>query len=159
MEEFLEKTQNEIQKDVMDALDFDPSISAKEISLSVHEGIVTLRGYVSHYTEKRAAERVAQQIKGVRAVANEIEVKILKFYERSDEDIARVALDALDWNYHVPKKVGVSVEKGWITLTGKAHWEFEKKAAADSVCSLIGVSGVTNNISVGKKLRSHTLVI
>jgi osmotically-inducible protein OsmY len=145
---FFEKTDAEVEKDVRNELKWDPSISAADVATTATDGIVTLRGNVPHYFDKMSCANAAQRVGGVRAVANELEVKLLSEYTRSDEDLATAARSALDWGYLVPSGVRVTVEKGWITLTGNAEWDFERSAARDAVSSLMGVCGVTNNMSV-----------
>jgi len=147
------KKDSQIQKDVMKELKWDPLITPSDIDVSAKDGIVTLRGSVPHYFEKIMAEEAAQRVGGVRAVADEIEVNLLADYERRDEDIARAALSALEWNYQVPKGVKLSVAKGWVTLAGDFEWNYEKSAAQTTVSQLMGVRGVTNNISIHSSLH------
>ena len=145
-------TDRELQRHVEDALGFEPSFDAADIGVSVDEGIVTLRGDVATYTAKSNAERVALRVYGVKAVANDITVRLPGEFERTDADIAQAAVNALQWNTMVPlKKVLVSVSRGWVTLTGTLDWQFQKEAAARAVRDLTGVRGVNNEIS----LRPH----
>ena len=104
-----QKTDSEIQQDVLNELKWDPSVTASEVSVTANDGIVTLRGSVPHYFEKSSAENAAQRVSGVRAVADEIEVNMMGSYERSDEQIAEAALSALKWSYSVPKDIKVIV--------------------------------------------------
>ena len=143
-----QKNDNEIQKDVVSELLWDPRVTSSHVSVSAKDGIVTLRGNVPHYFEKSAAEEAAQRVGGVKAVADEIEVKIMGSYERTDEDIAEAALNALAWSFSVPKGLKVVVEKGWITLSGEADWDFQRSSAKDAVSSIMGVSGVSNTITI-----------
>lgn len=145
---FFDKSDTQIQHDVVHELKWDPSVSSSQITVSTRDGIVTLRGSVPHYNEKITAEDAAQRVSGVRAVADEIEVNLMGSYERTDEDIARVALDTLEWNYSVPRHLKVTVEKGWITLKGEAEWDYQRVAANNAVKSLMGVRGVTNSIAL-----------
>jgi osmotically-inducible protein OsmY len=145
---FFQKEDSKLKDDVLDELKWDPSVTASQISVSVDNGIVSLRGSVPHYFEKSYAEKATRRVSGVRAVADELEVKLMGSYERDDEDIAKAALNALEWNYQVPEGVKVTVEKGWLTLSGEVDWEYERSAAKDAVASLMGVIGVTNDISI-----------
>ena len=145
---FYEKDDANLQRDVLNELKWDPSICANQINVTAKNGIVTLRGNVPHYSEKYSAEKVVRRVGGVRAIADEIEVKLLGSYERSDADIAATALMALEWNYQVPAGVTVTVEKGWITLRGEVDWEYERILAKDTVSMLMGVTGVSNDITL-----------
>ena len=145
---FFKKSDAQIEKDVMSELKWDPRVTPTKISVTANEGVVTLRGSVPHYFEKNAADEAAQRVGGVRAVADEIEVELLGSYQRSDDDIAETALTALDWNYAVPEGVKITVEKGWITLRGEAEWDYQRNAARDAVRHLMGVRGVTNEMTL-----------
>jgi osmotically-inducible protein OsmY len=142
-------TDRELQQNVQNALDWEPSIESTEIGVSVDNGIVTLRGDVHSYTEKSAAERVALHVYGTKAVANDINVRLASRYERTDTDIAQAAVSAMKWNTMVPAdKVNLAVSNGWITLTGTTDWQYQRDAAARAVRDLTGVKGVTNNITL-----------
>ena len=145
---FFEKKDSKIQEDVIKELKWDPSITSVKITATSKDGIVTLRGTVPHYYEKLTAENAAQRVGGVRAVADEIEVNIMGSYERSDEDIAEAAVNALKWNYSVPKGIAVVIEKGWITLKGQTKWEYQRHEAEKAVSKLMGVVGVSNDITL-----------
>ncbi len=141
---------NEIQRDISAELKWEPSLRNDDIAIGVREGVVTLGGFVDSYADKKKADQVAARIKGVKAIANELEVKLPSFYERTDPEIARAALEHLRWNISVPhEKIRVKVEKGWLTLEGEAEWHYQKEAAEKAVHSLIGVKGVTNLIYPG----------
>jgi len=148
MYNLFDKKDTQIQEDVINELKWDPSVTATEISATSHDGIVTLRGTVPHYFEKLSAEEAAQRVGGVRAVADEIEVNIMGSFERSDEDIANAAANALEWNFAVPREIKVSVEKGMITLKGETEWQYQRSAAENAVSHLMGVSGVSNQICI-----------
>lgn len=142
-------TDRDIQQNVQSALDWDPSIDAADIGVSVDNGVVTLHGDIKTYTEKAAAERVALGVFGVRAVANELNVHLFAGLDHTDSDIATAALNAMRWNTRVPRSgITVTVSKGWITLKGDADWHFQREAAERAVRDLIGVVGVTNSIVV-----------
>lgn len=143
------RTDTEIQKDVADELKWDPSLEDDDIAVAVRDGVVTLAGWVKSYLDKWRAERVASRVKGVKAVANDLEVKLPASSTRTDPEIARAAVDALKWNIAVPSdRVKVRVEKGWVTLEGDVDWYYQKEAAERSVRSLTGVKGVSNLIAV-----------
>jgi osmotically-inducible protein OsmY len=139
----------ELKKAVESELNFEPSINAAEIGVAVKNGVVTLTGRVPSYWEKIAAERAAARVAGVKAVANELEVRLPGSSERTDEDIARAAVDTLKWNVLVPAdRIKVKVSKGWVTLEGTVDWQYQKSAAEKTVRKLTGVVGVTNLIEV-----------
>jgi osmotically-inducible protein OsmY len=143
------RTDSELQRDVLDELRWEPSVDAAHIGVSVKDGVVTLSGHVSSYTEKFAAERAAKRVLGVRAVANEIDVKLPISSQRTDEDIAVAAVNALKSNVSVPAdKIKVTVSKGWVKLEGEVDWQYQKHAAERGVRYLPGVVGVTNLITV-----------
>jgi Predicted periplasmic or secreted lipoprotein len=145
-----------LQHDVLTELEWDPSIEAGKIGVSVENGVVTLNGHVSNYSEKSAAERIAKRVKGVDAVANDIEVKLDLEGQRDDTDIAKAALDALRWNVALPRdKVKVMVTNGgWVTLEGEVDWDYQRRVAFDAVRSLRGIRLVTNNIAVIPKVKA-----
>jgi osmotically-inducible protein OsmY len=125
----------------------------KEIGVTSRDGVVTLMGLVDSYTQKWAAEEAAQRVRGVRAVANDIEVKLPSFSERTDADIAATALRALEWDALVPvDKLDVSVSKGWITLKGEVEWQFQRQDAEKVVRRLSGVKGISNLVTVRPRL-------
>jgi osmotically-inducible protein OsmY len=143
------KTDSELQRDVMTELKWEPTIHAAEIGVAVKDGVVTLSGDVDTYSMKWAAERAVRRVSGVKGVAEEIKVTLPDPYKRTDEDIARSATDILSWNYWVPPdRVKVMVQNGWITLNGDVDWWFQKVYAEDAVRHMIGISGVTNRITI-----------
>ena len=140
-------TDEEIQKDVLAELKWDAQVQPNEIGVSVKDGVVTLTGWVDSYLKKWAAEDAAHRVGGVKAVANDIEVKL--FSERTDADIAEAAIRALQWDASAPAdKIQVTVSKGWVTLKGEVNWNFEKQDAERVVRRLTGVNGVSNLITV-----------
>jgi osmotically-inducible protein OsmY len=145
-------TDAEIRKNVEAELSFEPSINASEIGVAVKDGIVTLTGRVDSYWEKIAAEEAAARVAGVKAVANELEIRLPFSSERTDEDIARAAVNRLEWTITVPKdRIKVKVSKGWVTLEGEVEWQFQKNAAAEAVRNLVGMKGVINHIVVKER--------
>jgi osmotically-inducible protein OsmY len=142
-------TDRELQEHVQYALDWEPSVDSADIGVTVDNGVVTLRGDIKTYSEKAAAERVALRVYGVKAVANDIVVRIGRGLERTDSDIAQAALTALKWNTRVAAdQITVTVSKGWVTLKGTVDWNYQRDAAAKVVRDLLGVTGVTNSVGV-----------
>lgn len=138
-----------LRQNILDELEFEPSIDAAHIGVAVEEGIVTLTGHVSSYWEKTTAENVVKRVKGVKGIAEEIEVRLIGQKGTADDEIARRAVDAVTWNVSIPRdKVQVKVQDGWITLTGKVEWQYQKNAAAEAVRGLAGVVGVANQIEI-----------
>jgi osmotically-inducible protein OsmY len=143
------KKDSELQHDVLAELEWEPTVDAAEIGVSVEGGIVTLNGVVKRLPEKWAAEQAALRIAGVKGVANEIEVRLIPGGERSDADIARSAVNALVENLYIPQdRIQVKVEKGWVTLEGTVEWRYQKEAAENAVRHLVGVKGVINTIGI-----------
>lgn len=148
-------TDRELQENVQRALDWEPSIDSADIGVSVDAGVVTLRGDVKTYAERTAAERSAQAVYGVRAVANDLNVRLGKGLARTDSEIAQAALNVLKWNSQVPAdKITLSVSGGWVTLKGEVDWNYQRSAAERAIRDLSGVVGVTNSVSV----RPHVSV-
>ena len=143
------KSDADLQRDVLDELKWEPSVNEEDIGVTVRGGVITLTGNVPTYTEKFAAERATKRVDGVRAVAEELKVKLSSSSERDDTDIAQAAAYALDWNVFVPHgKVLTKVEKAWVTLSGDIEWNYQREAAHDAVRNLLGVKGVINNVHV-----------
>ena len=149
------KTDSQLQKDVMAELAWEPSIHATQIGVEVKDGVVTLDGTVATYTEKWNAELAAQRVAGVKALAIELKVKLIESGVRTDTDIATSARNVLQWTSAVQSDaVKITVEKGWITLTGQVDWKFQKEAAADAVRFLSGVVGVSDQITIAPSLKA-----
>lgn len=133
----------------MAELKWEPSVHAAQIGVEVKNGIVTLAGEVSSYTEKLNAEAAAQRVNGVKALAIEMKVKLSGFGKRTDADIAEAAKNILDWTSSLPADaVKLQVESGWLTLSGNVEWQYQRQDAADSVRFLAGVTGVSNQIAI-----------
>jgi osmotically-inducible protein OsmY len=148
-------TDKELKQHVQNALDWEPSLDASDIGISVDGSVVTLRGNVASYAEKIAAERVALRVYGVKAVANDLAVHLVSGFERTDTEIAQAAVAALKWNTVVPDdRVTVTAANGWLTLNGTLDWHYQKDAAARVVRDLMGVKGVTNNITVQPRVKT-----
>lgn len=142
-------TDIKLRQNILDELEFEPSIDAAHIGVAVEDGIVTLTGHVSSYWEKTTAENVVKRVKGVKGIAEEIEVRLIGHKGIADDEIAKRAVNAITWNISIPKdKVQVKVQDGLITLTGKLEWQYQKNAAAEAVSGLAGVVGVANQIEI-----------
>jgi osmotically-inducible protein OsmY len=147
-------TDEQIQLDVLQELKWDARVQPNEIGVAVKDGVVTLTGWVDSYVKKWAAERAAQRVRGVKAIANDIEVRLPIAAERTDTDIAAAAAQALAWDAFVPEdKVSVTVSNGWVTLKGEVDWEYQRRAAERAVRNLSGVRGVTNLIAVRPRIK------
>jgi osmotically-inducible protein OsmY len=147
------KTDTVLQQDVIAELKWEPSLNATKIGVEVDNGVVTLAGHVSSYGEKWTAERTAQRVSGVKALAIEIEVKLPGDSKRDDGDIARSAENVLEWTTYLPDNaIKVMVEDGWVTLTGNVDWDYQRQGAASIVRNLMGVAGVSDDIVVKPKV-------
>ena len=137
-----------LQHDVQEELEWEPSVDASHIGVAASQpGVVTLSGTVATYVEKVSAERAAKRVEGVRAVANDIEVRPIGSMKRTDTDIAQAVLRALEWDIAIPhEKIKARVDNGWVTLEGGVALQFQRAAAENAVRRLSGVRGVTNQI-------------
>lgn len=143
------KTSTQLQKDVIEELRWDISTRDCEIGVAAKDGVVTLSGEVSSYSKKLAAERAAERVSGVRAIAEELTVKLPSSSKRSDTELAHIALNALKWDIDVPDdKIQLKVENGWITMDGSVRSHFDRSAAERAVRNLTGVRGITNRITI-----------
>ena len=142
------KTDTQLQKDVMEELKWEPCVAAAEIGVSVANGVVTLNGQVPTFAEKWAAERAAQRVEGVKGIAEEIQITPSGLHVKTDAEIAAIAISSLKSHVWVPKDITVMVQNGWVTLAGVVNWEFQQRAAMDSVRFLAGVKGISNNVTV-----------
>lgn len=139
----------ELRREVEQALDWEPIIDAQGIGVSVEDGVVVLNGHVGSYAEKREAEKVASLVRGVKAVACELHVMLPSEFERSDEEIARAAGNAIAWNTLLPKgRIQVCLDRGRVTLEGTVDWQFQRKSADQCIRYLAGVRDVNNHIVV-----------
>nr|MDT0660684.1 BON domain-containing protein [Micromonospora sp. DSM 115978] len=143
------RTDEELQREVLDELNWEPRVQPHEIGVTAQTGVVTLTGWVDNYAKKWAAERAAHRVSAVRAVANDIEVRLPTAAERTDPDIAAAATRALEWDAFVPvENLDVTVSRGWVVIRGDVEWEYQRRAAERSLRRLSGVRGVTNAIGV-----------
>jgi len=148
------KTNEELRKDVMDEIKWDPELRnvATEIGVAAKDGVITLSGVVDTYWKKLSAEKAAQRVLGVRVVACDIEVKFGSFGKKTDTEIAEAIRNALRWNSAVTEdEIEVKVDDGWVYLEGKVGFQYEKRYAQDCVEDLVAVKGVTNNILISAK--------
>jgi osmotically-inducible protein OsmY len=144
------RSNEEIQKDVQDAIKWEPLLNAAEIGVIVKDGVVTLTGTVDNYFKKIEVEDAAKNVAGVKAVVEKIEVKIdSRLAKKDDNDIAFETVDTFKYNRRISgDKIKTKVEKGWVTLGGEVEWNYQREAAKDAVKNLLGVTGVTNNIVI-----------
>jgi len=148
------RTDSKIKEDVLDELAWQPDIDETQIGVIVENGIVTLTGTVDSYSKKVAAEKAIKGVFGVKAVAEDIEVKYGNSYKRTDKEIAKAVVAALKWNFSVPEdKVKVKVENGWVYLSGEVKWSYQKDSAKNAVQHLLGVKYVANNIMIKQAIE------
>jgi osmotically-inducible protein OsmY len=143
------KTNEQLQKDVQDAIKWQPLLKAAEVGVTAKDGVVSLTGIVSSFTKKLEAEKAAKGVLGVKAVVEDIHVKFANDINKTDFDLANEVLSGMKWNWSIPNdKIQVKVEDGWVTLDGAVEWNYQRDAAKNSAADLIGVKGVINNIKV-----------
>jgi osmotically-inducible protein OsmY len=139
----------QLRRNVLDELEFEPTVNAAHIGVAANCGVVALTGFVASYADKAVAERAARRVKGVTAIAQEIEVRLPSHATRADDEIAACAVEILKWQAGGPAdRIGIKVEKGIVTLTGEVDWQFQKAEAAYIVHKLTGVVDVVNRIRV-----------
>jgi osmotically-inducible protein OsmY len=143
------RADSELRTDIIAELTWDPSIRHEDIATAVKDGVVTLAGIVDTYAQRYAAERAVERVKGVRAIVNDLTVKLPGAMERSDADLAHAAVNALRWNSQVPdERIKVKVSNGWLTLEGEVDRYYQRHAAEGAVRYLQGVKGVTSRITL-----------
>jgi osmotically-inducible protein OsmY len=148
----------QIQADVLEELKWEPRLQPNETGVIVKDGVVTLTGTMTSYTAKYAAEEAAHRVRGVKAVANEIEVKLFPGTERSDADIAEAVVRAVERDALIPiEKLDVTVSDGWVTLRGNVEWHYQREDAYEVVRRIAGVKGVRNLIVVKPKVSRTDL--
>ena len=152
------RTDEQIQRDVLAELKWEPRVSPNEIGVVVKDGVVALTGWVDSYTKRYAAEEAAHRVRGVKAVANDIEVRLPGASQRTDADIAAAAVRTLQSDVFVPAdKIDVTVSQGFVTLKGEVEWQFQKEDAEKGVRRLTGVKGVINSLTVKPWLTPSAL--
>lgn len=142
-----------VRDDVIDELDFEPSVDHAGIGVAVKDGVVTLSGHVPTYAQKFAAEKCAQRVKGAKAVAMDIQVRLAGDAKRSDDEIAERAVNILRWSTGVGDRVKVVVENGWVKLNGEVEYYYQKQAAERAIRQLSGVIAVSNMITIKPGVR------
>lgn len=148
----------QLQEAVLAELQWEPSITAAHIGVTADNGVVTLTGHVPNFPEKHAAEKAAARVKGVKAIAQELEVHLPNGFKRNDDEIARAAVDRLAWDVNVPRNaIKVTVEKGWVTLTGEVEWHYQKDSAERILRSLHGVIGVSNQTTLKSRVSTRNI--
>jgi osmotically-inducible protein OsmY len=149
---------HKLKTDVLAELFWEPSVAADHIGVTAKDGVVTLTGHVDTYSQKHAAETAAGRVRGVKALAEEIEIRLPLHFKRADDEIAAAVLSRLSWDSLIPKDaVKVKVEKGYVTLTGQVDWHYQLESVASMIRSLGGVIGVSNQLSI--KVRPNTTTI
>ena len=152
------KTDLQLQQDVMNELKWEPSVNAANIGVEASEGVVTLAGHVDTFAEKWRAEEATQRVAGVKALAVEIAVKLLGSAERTDVEIAKSAENVVRWSNDLHNNsVKIMVESGWITLTGFVEWAFQKRNIGFALSNLMGVVGLSNQLSIEPKVKGDTV--
>jgi osmotically-inducible protein OsmY len=146
---------NNLKQAVLSELNWEPSLDAAQIGVTAKDGVITLMGHVPTYGQKHAAEAAAKRVKGVTAVAEEIEVKLDSDFKRGDDQIAAAVVDRLSWDASVPSKaIGVKVEQGWVTLTGEVDWNYQRSTIEQEVRWLLGVVGLSNQITIKPQVNT-----
>lgn len=149
------KKNNELQKDVQDAIQWEPLLNAAEIGVTAKDGVVSLTGVVDSYAKKIEAEQAAKRVIGVRALVANIQVKIPHQWAKTDAEIATDVLEVLKSNFYVPyEHLKVTVENGWVTLDGELPWDYQREAVKDAVKCLRGVKGLTSNMGIKLDVRN-----
>lgn len=151
------KTNEDLQKDVQDAIKWEPLLKAAEIGVTAKDGVITLSGTVDSYAKKSEAEAAAKRVTGVKVVVEEIEIKTYSsLYNPDDNDLANEVLNAYKWNWEIPNdKVKVKVENSWITLEGAVEWNYQREAAERLIKKLAGIKGVSNLININTEVHDE----
>jgi osmotically-inducible protein OsmY len=148
----LPRSDQDIERDITAEFKWEPSLQSDDIAVAARDGVVTLAGYADSYYDMWKAERVASRVKGVKAIANDIEVRLPSGSVRPDPQVAAAAVDALRWNVLVPHdQIKVKVQNGWVTLEGEVKWHYQAKESERSVRRLTGVRGVTSLVTIRKQ--------
>lgn len=148
----MHKSDSELQRDVLEELEWEPSIDHADIGVAVTDGVVALSGYVKSYAEKVAAERAAMRVEGVRALADEITVRYASDRKTADHEIAKRILDIFAYDVLIPEeRIKVTVERGWVSLSGEVEWKYQSDEAARAAGKVSGVTGVSNNLAIASK--------
>jgi len=152
------KSNEEIERDVREELKWDPDLDASNIAVSVKDGVVTLAGYVKSYTDKYEAEAAAKRVASVRAVANDLEVRLPSVDERPDPDIARDAVAAIKSQLPISSEhIKVVIKNGWVSLEGQVEWQYQRQTAEKAVRRIKGVKGVSNLIQLRPRAQPEDI--
>ena len=151
------KTDEQLKNEVMEALRWESMVTACDIHVAAQHGVVTLSGSVPYFAEKGAAERAAQRVQGVKAIAEELDVDLHVDHVHTDTEIAETVANSLKWHVWVPNAVKATIERGWVTLGGEVNFEFERTAATDAVRYLSGVRGVSNNVTIKPAVQAEVV--
>ena len=158
MKSTIEKSDADLKNDILSELKFEPNVRSTDIGVLVDHGTVTLNGFATSYSEKWDAVRATKRVAGVNALADDIQVKLLDGYCRNDGDIAAAAANQIRWSATVPgDAVQTTVRDGWITLEGEVEWWYQKNDAEKAVENVMGVKGVSNQISIKPKLSADKI--
>jgi osmotically-inducible protein OsmY len=148
----------DLKQNVLDELNWAPNVNSAHIGVTAHDGVVTLTGHVDSYSNKHDAEHAVRRVKGAKAIANDIEIKLTGSAKRTDEDIAKAALNVLSWDGNVPTDaIKVAVSNGWVTLSGQVEWYFQKDAAAHDIRNLMGVVGISNEATIKPRIDTDVI--
>jgi osmotically-inducible protein OsmY len=150
------KSNEDLQRDVQNAIKWEPLLNAAEIGVTAIDGVVTLTGTVDSYAKKLEAEDAAKKVAGVKALVEQIEIKFSSTWKKDDTEIASEVLNALKWNWEIPSEdIKVKVENGWVRLEGEVQWNYQREAAKKAVKNLAGVLGVTSNIKINIETKDN----
>ena len=148
----------QLRHDIIDEFDFDPSFNGEHVGVAVDKNVVTLSGHVNSYAQKLAAIAAARRVKGVHAIAENIDVRYPYNNQNEDDQIAQRALDLLNWDVLVPKdSIDVLVHDGFVTLSGTVDWQYQRSAAEDDMRKLSGIVGVTNMIKIKPRIDASDI--
>ena len=149
------KTNEDLQKDVQDAIKWEPLLKAAEIGVTAKDGVITLTGTVDSYAKKSEAEDAAKNVKGVKVVIEQIKIKTFSSLDRRDDsDVVNEILNAYKWNWEIPNdQIKIKVENGWVTLEGEVQWNYQREAATRLIKKLVGINGVSNHMTI--KSETH----
>jgi osmotically-inducible protein OsmY len=152
------RTDEEMRRDILDELEWDARVQPNEIGVTVKDGIITLTGWVDSYLKKMAAADAARRVRGIRAVVNDIEVRLPGSAERTDPDLAAAVINALRWDAGIPAdKLDVTVSQGWVTPKGEVEYAFQKQEAERAIRHIAGIKGITNLIVVRPRVSPSDL--
>ncbi len=146
------KTDHQIKQDVVAELEWDPAINSSAIGIAVNDGVVTVSGHIDTYAQKRVIEKALRRVNGVKTIALDLDVSLSQQNQREDTGLALAVQNALKWNSAVPvDKIRAAVDNGWVTLAGEVDWNYQRAAAEKAVRPLVGVTGISNDISLSPR--------